>query len=266
MPRQKREKSDTGVYHVMLRGINKNNIFHYENDYLKFEKILRKSVSMPEPSSNDEDVTLVPSCKLHAYCMMTNHVHLLIEEFGKEIGSIMKSIGVSYVSYYNKHYDRRGPLFEGRFKSEPVQDDNYFVKLLQYIHQNPVVAGMVKTAGDYQWSSWHEYAAMGNLNNGLCCMELPFSSMSKQELCTMVLKLNDMAEEEIVPFGQQRMSDSQAMNALMQLLSNNVNVEDLKLMSKADRRELLRMALSVGVGKRQLSRLTGVDYSEIRRL
>ena len=125
---------------------------------------------------------------------------------------------------------------------------------------------MVKTAGDYQWSSWHEYAAMGNLNNGLCCMELPFSSMSKQELCTMVLKINDLAEKEIVQLEQQRMSDKLAMNALMQLLPDNVNVEDLKLMSKVDRRELLRMVLSVGVGKRQLSRLTGVDYSEIRRL
>ena len=250
----------------MLRGINRNNIFHCENDYFKFEKILRNSVSMPEPSSNDTDITLVPSCKLHAYCLMTNHVHLLIEELGKEIGSIMKSIGVSYVSYYNKHYDRRGPLFEGRFKSEPVQDDNYFVRLLQYIHQNPVVAGKVNTAGDYQWSSWREYAAMGNLNNGLCCMELPFSTMTKQELCTMVLELNDMAEEEIVQFDQQRMSDNQAENALMQSLPIGVKVEDLKLMSKADRRELLRMTLAVGVGKRQLSRLTGVDYSEIRRL
>ena len=262
MPRQRRKKSNTGVYHVMLRGINQENIFHEESDYLKFEKILRTSVT----ASKSDQGSLLPSCKLHAYCLMTNHVHLLIEESGHEIGSIMKSIGVSYVSYYNKHYDRRGPLFEGRFKSEPVEDRDYFIRLLQYIHQNPVVAGMVTTAGDFKWSSWHEYAAMGSMENGLCCLELPFSKISKRELCEMVLILNERAEGAGSQISPSRMTDNQALTALKRLFGNQVNIEELKLMSKPDRREILKSALSLGVGVRQLSRLTGVDYSEIRRL
>ena len=81
---------------------------------------------------------------LYAYCLMSNHIHLLIREREDEIGMAIKRIASSYVYYYNHKYSRDGHLFRERFKSEPVNDMAYFVILLRYIHQNPVKAGMEK--------------------------------------------------------------------------------------------------------------------------
>ena len=94
---------------------------------------------------------------LYAYCLMSNHIHLLIREREDNIGMAIKRIASSYVYYYNHKYSRDGHLFRERFKSEPVNDIAYFVTLLRYIHQNPVKAGMVAEVKDYEFSSWDEY-------------------------------------------------------------------------------------------------------------
>ena len=94
---------------------------------------------------------------LYAYCLMSNHIHLLIREREDTIGMEIKRIVSSYVYYYNHKYSRDGHLFRERFKSEPVNDMAYFVTLLRYIHQNPVKAGMVAEVKDYEFSSWDEY-------------------------------------------------------------------------------------------------------------
>ena len=83
---------------------------------------------------------------LYAYCLMSNHIHLLIREREDTIGMAIKRIASSYVYYYNHKYSRDGHLFRERFKSEPVNDMAYFVILLRYIHQNPVKAGIVKNS------------------------------------------------------------------------------------------------------------------------
>lgn len=88
---------------------------------------------------------------LYAYCLMTNHIHLLIREREDNIGMAIKRIASSYVYYYNHKYLIDGHLFRERFKSEPVNDMAYFVTLLRYIHQNPVKAGMVAEVKDYEF-------------------------------------------------------------------------------------------------------------------
>ena len=93
---------------------------------------------------------------LYAYCLMSNHIHLLIREREDTIGMAIKRIASSYVYYYNHKYSRDGHLFRERFKSEPVNDMAYFVTLLRYIHQNPVKAGMVPEVKVYEFSSWGE--------------------------------------------------------------------------------------------------------------
>ena len=108
MPRQARKESGTGIYHVMLRGINRQDIFEEQE----------------------------------AYCLMSNHVHLLLRERTESISISLKHLTVSYAAYYNKCYQRVGHLFQDRFKSEPVNDIEYFVTLLRYVHQNPVKAGI----------------------------------------------------------------------------------------------------------------------------
>ena len=92
--------------------------------------------------------------RLHAYCLMTNHYHMLMETEQQEIWKIMKMISHQYAMYFNSVNGYKGHLFEGRYKACIVQDDAYFLQTSRYIHLNPVKAGIVKYPEDYKWSSY----------------------------------------------------------------------------------------------------------------
>ena len=116
MPRHQREKSKSGYYHIMLRGNERRNIFRDEEYKLRFIETLY--------DKNQEN-----RFSLHAFCLMDNHVHLMLSEGVEDVAKIMKRIIVSYVYYFNKKYKRVGHLFQDRFKSEIVEDDNYVLAL-----------------------------------------------------------------------------------------------------------------------------------------
>jgi REP element-mobilizing transposase RayT len=152
MPRQARESSGTGIFHVMMRGINHQNIFEDEEDNYQFINTLDRM----RVRYDDEGTPCGRNCSYYAYCLMGNHFHLLIRERNERVGETIKRIASSYVYYYNRKYGRDGHLFKERFKSEPVNDMEYFTVLLRYIHQNPVKAGIVEKVKDYEFSSWGE--------------------------------------------------------------------------------------------------------------
>ena len=125
MGRQARQLSSTGFYHVILRGINRQHIFEEACDYTYFLQTLR-------------DLKVDLAFELHAYCLMSNHVHLLFRE--KQLGDIsliMKRLLTKYAMYFNRKYQRSGALIASRYKSVPVEVDEYFIPLQRYIHQNP---------------------------------------------------------------------------------------------------------------------------------
>lgn len=144
MPRGAREKAESGIYHIMLRGINKQTIFEDDEDYVKFLHVIN-------------DCKKKSSFKLMAYCLMSNHLHLLIKEENEELGQIFKRIGSSYVYWYNFKYSRTGHLFQDRFRSESVNNDEYFLTVLRYIHQNPIKAGLCTDVSKYKCSSYNDY-------------------------------------------------------------------------------------------------------------
>ena len=144
MPRQARKKSQTGIYHIMLRGINGHQIFVDSEDYEKFLEILK-------------DCKAISEFEIFAYCLMSNHIHLLLKEVKEPIEQIMKRIATRFVYWYNIKYQRAGHLFQDRFKSEPVENDEYFLTVIRYIHQNPVKAGICKKPQDYNYSSYNEF-------------------------------------------------------------------------------------------------------------
>jgi hypothetical protein len=115
---------------------------------------------------------------------MPNHVHLLIREKDDSLATVMKSIGVGYAWHYNKKYQHLGPVFQDRFRSEPVNDENYFMLLLRYIHQNPVKAGLVKVVDEYTWSSWREYEGV----HCICSTQSVISRMPFEELKALVFE------------------------------------------------------------------------------
>ncbi|MFZ5597032.1 MAG: REP-associated tyrosine transposase [Bacillota bacterium] len=149
MSRQQRKKSKSGYYHIMIRGNERRKIFQDDEDKLRFIETLYEKKQENRFS-------------LHAFCLMDNHVHLMVSEGIEDVAKVMKRILVSYVYYFNKKYKREGHLFQDRFKSETVEDDSYVLALARYIHQNPVKAGMVNSAGEYKWSSYTCYLDESN--------------------------------------------------------------------------------------------------------
>ena len=153
MTRQLRQQSSTGIHHVMLRGINRQIMFENDDDYRKFIFILHDLVAPKDQLRRP----LPPRCAIYAYCLMTNHVHLLIQEKDDKLPNIIRDIASRYAMYYNNRYEHFGHLFQDRYKSEPVNDAAYFLTLIRYIHQNPVAGGLSNDVESYDWSSWREF-------------------------------------------------------------------------------------------------------------
>ena len=144
MPRMSRQKHFEAVYHIMVRGNNKEHIFFDDYDRMRYLDTLKRYKEKFQ-------------MYIYAYCLMDNHIHLIINCNGQDISKIMQGINLSYTQYVNRKYDRCGHLLQDRFKSIIVDEDNYIIQLTKYIHQNPIRAGMVENASEYRWSSYKIY-------------------------------------------------------------------------------------------------------------
>lgn len=151
MPRLKRLTYHGGFYHIYNRGLNKQKIFHRRKDY---EKLLDKLSSLLA----EGDWTI------YAYCLMPNHYHILAGEKKSSISKLIGRLFTSYGVFYNKKYQRQGPLFSDRFKSKIIQKDSYFLEVSRYIHLNPVKGDLVKNPEDYPFSSLSEYVGKFHRN------------------------------------------------------------------------------------------------------
>lgn len=127
--------------HVVQRGHNRRDCFMHDTDYLVYLSNLAELCSRTQ-------------CALHAYCLMTNHVHLLLTPLApKSCAFLMRNLGQRYVQYFNRRYARIGTLWEGRFHSCLVESATYVIACYRYIERNPVRAAMVESAGEHPWSS-----------------------------------------------------------------------------------------------------------------
>ena len=175
MPRLPRQKSESGIYHIMLRGINQQVIFEDDEDYCKLVKTL-------------ENYKAVSGYKVFAYCLMSNHIHILIKVEKEDLDLIMKRIAGSYVYWCNRKYYRKGHLFQDRFKSEPIEDNSYFLTVIRYIHQNPLKAGLAKNIDDYRFSSYNDYV---DEESEIVDFDYALSLMKKDEFIAFNNERND---------------------------------------------------------------------------
>ena len=168
MPRPPRLVLPSIPLHVIQRGNNRIPCFIHENDHLVYLDMLRECAY---------DV----GCALHAYVLMTNHVHLLLSpDSGDSASTMMQRLGQRYVQYFNRRHRRTGTLWEGRFRSCLVLDERYFLICHRYIELNPVRARMVETPADYRWSS-HQANAFGR-NSPLITPHLIYKSLGADSL------------------------------------------------------------------------------------
>ncbi len=129
-----------GFHHIVNRGVARGDIFIEDKDYEKFLELIAIS-------KERYDFTL------HALCLMNNHYHLLIETKHQNLSLLVRQINAPYAQYFNKKYNRVGPLWQGRFKNWFVYDEQYLSVLFRYIEQNPIKAKISKTIGEYGWAS-----------------------------------------------------------------------------------------------------------------
>lgn len=243
MPRGPREKSKTGIYHIMMRGIDKRGIFLCESDNYAF----LHHVEHAKEKSN---------FSLFAYCLMVNHVHLLIKEGNEEIGDSIRRINVGYAQYHNNKHTRVGHLFQNRFLSEPVDNDAYFLAVVRYIHQNPVKAKMVTQISDYQWSSYKNYL---NHRNTLLDFDdiIGYFGSVKEFINFHTHEGNEQCLEYIE---KTRFSDDE----LYQTVKDIVELEKLKKMDNAERNNFIKIIKEeTGASSRQLERVLGIGRSII---
>lgn len=248
MPRSAREKSKIETYHIMLRGINQQQIFEDEEDYQKFIEIIKNYQAICE-------------YKIFAYCLMGNHIHLLMEFKKEPIEQVFKRIGSKYVYWYNVKYQRKGHLFQDRFKSEPVDDDPYFFTVIRYIHQNPVKAGLCKKVEDYKYSSFVEYLNEPEIID----TEYVFSVLPKDafiEYSNQPSSANclDVEEKAI-----KRVTDEEARK-IIKKYSKCENITEFQALPVGKRDKYLRNFKEKGISIRQISRLTGVSYYIVQKI
>lgn len=252
MPRSARLRSESGVYHVMVRGINREDIFIHPQDRIRYLEALSQ-------------VKEISGCSIYAYCLMRNHVHLLMAEGSEDtIGETMKRLGSSYVYWYNLKYERVGHLFQDRFLSEPVESDAYLLAALRYIHQNPVKAGIVQECGQYVWSSYLAYASgreqpLGLTNTGLALGIAGgldgFLAFHREPSAYEFLDLDEKV----------RASDETICRAGERLLQGHPLRAILTLDAEERHRVVRELKAIEGASNRQIARLTGMNRKMVDR-
>ncbi len=265
MGRQARKFGESNIYHVMLRGINRQEIFEDRQDKNKFLALL-------------DEYKLRCGFAVYGYCLMGNHVHLLLHEAknpcvnrvgdirdelgpGESLSQAMKRLCVSYVMYFNHKYARTGHLFQDRFKSEPIDGDPYFLMALRYIHRNPVKAGICARPEEYPESSYREYiGATPVLHTDV---DFALSILSREQL---IAHTNEDASDCFIDIPEKARQKSDA--EIRDFLIKQHNISSVAAFQALDRPARDRVILAMntaGAGVSQISRLTGCGRTIIYR-
>lgn len=245
MARQARAKSLSGYYHVITRGIGRQVLFEEDRDYEYFISLLKK-------------YSLETNVSVCAYCLMNNHVHILLFDPDDAISLFMKKIGVSYSWFFNKKYERTGHLFQDRYRSEPIHDNAYLLTAFRYILQNPQKASICQTES-YPWSSYHSYEDENSFVNTDMIRTL-IGSFSDYEKF-----LSQNEDSECLEFEVRKRDDESSRQQLCLILDISDGMK-LQSFDKTERDKALRKLKEEGFNPFQVARLTGLGRSTVRRI
>ncbi len=244
MSRLARSISQSGVYHVLFQGVNQQNIFEEAVDFAKLKEIT-------------EIVKQDLKFEIYAYCFMSNHVHIVLKEKNiGEISLIMKRILTKYARWYNIKYGRSGALIANRYKSVPVEIDEYFLQLLRYVHQNPIRAGIVEKIENYSYSSYSEYIN----NGGLTDIGFVLEMISLREFIDYHQEVGEMNFQ--VSDRKKKTDDD-----IIMYLKKKYNIDNPKSISKFPKleRDIVLAELKKEFPIRQLQRITGISRGVITK-
>lgn len=258
MARQARSKSETGIYHVMLRGNERKPVFVDEEDKNKFVEIMLQKKQGQ-------------ASRLYAYCVLDNHVHMVIQEVDQPLERVMKRIGVTYAAYFNKKYKRIGHVFQDRFRSEAIEDESYLLSAIRYIHKNPVKLGGEGSV-NYPWSSYPWY--MGYMQNVALLPEmedmLSQFSPDRQLALQRFGEFHQQDEQrrflEVAETSKAAEDPQELVTGFLQ--SRQWSLEELcKNENQSVATELIQALIArSGISGRQIAHLTGINREKVRRM
>jgi len=246
MARKARRLADSGTYHVIMRGNNKQLLFYDNEDRRKFMRILKKYVK-------EMDV------KLYSHTLMGNHVHLQIGKANGKMATLIKKICCSYVPYFNKKYERTGHLFHSRYKSEPIEDEIYFKDVTRYILLNPQKAGICDFR-NYYWSSYTEYNKRKSYVDTDYVISLFGSKKNFEKF------LGEEIEENVMEYDQSSYNNDSVVIEFIKDFFKISNIVQIRVMEKNKRQSIIKACLSMGLQWVQLSRIFEMDIGYLKKL
>lgn len=209
MGRQLRRFSCSKTYHVIIKGIDDQNIFYEDNDrnfFLKQILITKKEYNY----------------SVYSYCLMGNHVHMVIKIEDEFLSKAIQSLLVRYVKYFNQKYLRKGPLVQNRFKSKNVENLEYFLEVCRYVHRNPEKAGIALTQ-NYKWSSYHEYLEQ-NCSENFNSLNSNFLKSNKKSAKSINKNIKNPDEDLFQKLNKKSKKEQIVdKNVLLHYFNNNIN-------------------------------------------
>ncbi len=242
---------DAGFHHILNRGVERRVIFDTAKDQEKFLEIVCEV-------SEHYDFTI------HAYVLMSNHYHLLLENTRENLSAGMRQINASYAQYYNKKYRRVGHLWQDRFKSWYVFDDNYLFMLFRYLEFNPIEAQMSKKVGEYNYTLMHDILQ----NSVKSCMKnsfvLQWYDSTNELLESVEIKMTQQEQEKISQFQK----EATAYKTNPKKIQLKLKLEDYfkKEISKADRNEAILKAWQDGFMQSEIAKFLKLSDAGVSKI
>jgi len=241
----------------MMRGNERKNIFNDDDDKARFIETLF--------NKKQEGGFLLP-----AFCLMDNHVHLIIKERMEDLAQSVKRIAVSYVYYFNKKYRRVGHLFQDRFKSEVIESERYLLSLARYIHQNPVKAGIVHDMSKYRWSSYSCYTNEEDHLSKLVDQEIIlglFHTERSQAQKQYIEFMHTTSTDCFIDIAEKNAMEEEEARVVFQNMLDNCSFWDGKHIPQSILSQLIiDFKKKSGLSVRRIAEITGIDKSKIMRL
>lgn len=245
MPRCARRVSESGYYHVMLRGNGRQVIFEDDADRRAFLEALGEVMS-------SRGIEIV------AWCLMSNHVHLLLTDVSAQLSDAIHALTTSYAGHFNRRFDHVGSVFAGRFRSVPVEDDAQLLAAVRYIHDNPVKAGVCATPDEYPWSSYHEYVGEPWISSVETVLDL-LSGVDQFERFSLAPRPTGYCFMPGARVPEEDAGDV-ARSAIYPL-----TLADVKTVDGSERVRALSLMRDAGLSVRQIERLTGIGRYAIEK-
>lgn len=247
MPRLARRIAASGIYHVTLRGDGRRLLFENDSDKRKFLRLLERY---------GEEYGL----KYLAWCLMDNHIHLLIHDPLDQLMKAMHDVNSTFARYFNERNDRVGSVFQNRYSSIPIETNDYLLKVMRYIHQNPKKAHLTDDL-HYPWSSYDDYIRGGIITSTKMILEMLGGIDQFCNFCNQNDEDTYFAiEKEINGY----LTDSEALEYAKRILGDRL-FGKLQRLGKEDRDNCLHLLHRAGLPMRQIARITGIGRGIIQR-